>query len=84
MIEDTKKFVTHQNYFYPCELFYRYACEIYKLLECEAAKINLSLNKNYRYVAVDAFLSSVAEVHKSEIDFYKNQILDGGSAHDQA
>ena len=84
MIDDAKKFVTHQNYFYPCELFYRYACEIYKLLECEAAKINLSLNKNYRYVAVDAFLSSVAEVHKSEIDFYKNQILDGGSAHDQA
>ena len=84
MIEDTKKFVTQQNYFYPCELFYRYACEIYKLLEREAAKINLPLDENYRYVAVDAFLLSVAELHRSEIDLYKSQIRDGGSEHDQA
>lgn len=79
MIDDVKKIVTQQNYFYPYELFYRYACEIYDLLEREAAEVSFSLPENYRYVAVDAFFSSVAENHENEIKFYENQIRDGGS-----
>ena len=86
MIDDdnTDNSVIRQNFSYMYQLFDYYAFEIYKLLEHEATKVNLLLDNSYRYVAVDAFLSSVAAVHKSEIDFYKNQIRDGGSEHDQA
>ncbi|MBR4152348.1 MAG: hypothetical protein IKT98_05260 [Selenomonadaceae bacterium] len=77
MIDD-EEIVTKQNFAYPYRLFAYYAFEIYKLLEREAAKINLPLEKNYRYVAVDAFLSSVAEYHDEDIKLYARQIANGG------
>lgn len=78
LMVDDEKIVTQQNYFYPCELFYRYAVEIYKLLAHEAEKINLPLDENYRYVVVDAFLKSVAEKHDEDINIFKSQIPRGG------
>ena len=78
MIEDTEDFVTRQNYFYPCELFYRYATEILKLLEREAIKINQPFDKAYSYVVVDAFLSSVAENRREDIKTFTRQIANGG------
>ena len=78
MIDDKENFVTRQNFSYLYELFAYYAFEIYKLLEREADKINLSLEKSYRYVAVDAFLSSVAEYHAEDINIYVRQIPNGG------
>ena len=81
MIDDEDS-VTRQNYSYPYQLFAYYALELYKWLELEAAKINLPLNKNYRYVAVDAFLTSVADMHEADINFFKQQIANGGYGHD--
>ena len=81
MIDDEDS-VTRQNYSYPYQLFAYYALELYKWLELEAAKINLPLNKNYRYVVVDAFLTSVADMHEADINFFKQQIANGGYGHD--
>lgn len=80
MIDDdnTDDSVIRQNFSYLYQLFAYYAFEIYKLLESEANKINLPLNKSYRYVVVDAFLSSVKEYHKEDINLYKAQIPNGG------
>ena len=80
MIDDEDS-VTHQNYSYPCRLFAYYALELYKLLEREATKINLPLEKSYRYVVVDAFLSSVADKHEDDIKLFTRQIPNGGAGY---
>ena len=77
MIDDEDS-VTRQNYSYPYQLFAYYALKLYKWLEREATKINLPLNKSYRYVVVDAFLSSVADMHEDDIKIFKRQIANEG------
>jgi len=80
MINDEDS-VTRQNYSYPYRLFAYYALELYKLLEHEATKINLPLEKSYRYVVVNAFLSSVADKHEDDIKLFKQQIANGGAGY---
>lgn len=77
MIDDEDS-VTRQNYSYPYQLFAYYALELYNWLEREAMKINLPLDKSYRYVIVDAFLASVANMHEDDIKIFKQQIANGG------
>lgn len=77
MIDDEDS-VTRQNYSYPYQLFAYYALELYNWLEREAMKINLPLDKSYRYVVVDAFLASVANMHEDDIKIFKQQIANGG------
>ena len=56
-----------QNYFYPYQLFSYYAYNIYLLLRIEAEKCDFLINRDYRYVIVDSFLSYVAQEHAAEI-----------------
>lgn len=86
MIDDdnTDSSVIRQNFSYMYQLFAYYAFEIYKLLEREADKINLPLDKSYRYVVVDSFFKSVKETHNDDINLYKSQIPNGGLDYDGA
>lgn len=74
---DIDKSITQQNYFYPYELFVFYAHHIFKLINQEARENGVYIDLNYRYVIVDAFLSFVANEHKEEIDFLRQQIREG-------
>lgn len=75
---DRHKNIVQQNYFYPYELFAYYAYVIYKLLKEKAEKLGISIDTNYRYVIVDAFLDYVAMEHDEEISFLKTQIRNDG------
>ena len=70
---DIKKVITQQNYFYPYELFAFYALEIFKLIDKKATQMNVSIDREYRYVIVDAFLGFIADVHRTEIDLISAQ-----------
>lgn len=74
---DIDKSITQQNYFYPYELFVFYAHHIFKLINQKARENDIYIDLNYRYVIVDAFLSFVANEHKYEIDFLRQQIREG-------
>ncbi|AXI08444.1 hypothetical protein CUC15_05715 [Oceanobacillus zhaokaii] len=71
---NVKESITQQNYFYPYELFSYYALKIFQLIEREAMNLNIQLNKDYRFVLVNEFLSYVASVHSDEINFLKSQL----------
>ncbi len=75
---DLSKNIVQQNYFYPYQLFAFYAFEVYKMLRDKAKELNVFIDKNYRYVVVDAFFEFIALEHDSEIAFLKSQIKDGG------
>ncbi len=62
---------TQQNYFYPYGLFAFYALRIYYKLKELYAKHGISLSIEYRFVAVDTFLSFVARSHQDEINVLK-------------
>lgn len=62
---------TQQNYFYPYGLFAFYALRIYYRLKELYAKHGISLPIEYRFVAVDNFLSFVARSHQDEINVLK-------------
>jgi len=62
---------TQQNYFYPYGLFAFYALRIYYELKELYAKHGISLPIEYRFVAVDNFLSFVARSHQDEINVLK-------------
>lgn len=62
---------TQQNYFYPYGLFAFYALRIFNKLKELYAKQGISLPKEYRFVAVDGFLSFVSRSHQDEIDVLK-------------
>lgn len=62
---------TQQNYFYPYGLFAFYALRIYYKLKELYAKHGISLPIEYRFVAVDTFLSFVAKSHQDEINVLK-------------
>jgi hypothetical protein len=64
---------TQQNYFYPYGLFAFYALKIYEELKKIYAKNGISLSIEYRFVAVDAFLSFVSRQHQKEIDILKQK-----------
>ncbi|QIB26843.1 hypothetical protein [Caloranaerobacter azorensis] len=67
---------TQQNYFYPYELFSFYVYNIYLLLKKEAERLGVYIDKEYRYVLVDSFLSFVAQEHANEIDELKRKVKD--------
>ena len=62
---------TQQNYFYHYGLFAFYALRIYYRLKELYAKHGISLPIEYRFVAVDNFLSFVARSHQDEINVLK-------------
>lgn len=64
---------TQQNYFYPYGLFAFYALKIYEELKKIYAKNGISLSIEYRFVAVDSFLSFVSRQHQKEIDLLKQK-----------
>lgn len=67
---------TQQNYFYPYGLFSFYALQIYKMLKQLYAANSVSIPPEYRFVAVDSFLSFVARQHQDEIDLLKQNSSD--------
>lgn len=75
---DLSKNTVQQNYFYPYQLFAFYAFEIYRMLRDKATEYDVSIDTDYRYVIVDAFMEFIAMEHNDEIDFLKSQIRDGG------
>jgi hypothetical protein len=66
-----EEITTQQNYFYPYALFAFYAFQIYYELNKYYKKYGLSIEEEYRFVAVESFLSYVAESHQNEIDLLK-------------
>lgn len=74
---DEKDGTTQQNYFYPYGLFSYYAHQIYMLLKEEYAKHAATIPVEYRFVAVDSFLSFVARCHQDEI----NTLTEGYGEH---
>ena len=73
---DLKKDIVQQNYFYPYELFAFYAQQIYLMLKIKAETTDVRLEEKYRYVYVDAFLSSVAQKHIYEISEFTRRVND--------
>jgi hypothetical protein len=67
---------TQQNYFYPYSLFAFYALLVYKELKLIYATYGLTLSPEYRFVAVEHFLSFVSREHQSEIDTLKTKAKD--------
>lgn len=66
---------TQQNYFYPYALFSFYALRIFNYLKELYAKHGVILPAEYRFVAVDCFLSFVSRSHQSEIDLLKQRSI---------
>lgn len=62
---------TQQNYFYPYGLFAFYALRIFNKLKELFAFQGISLPIEYRFVAVDGFLSFVSRSHQEEINLLK-------------
>jgi len=62
---------TQQNYFYPYGIFAFYALRIFNVLKELYAKNGVSLPIEYRFVAVDGFLSFVSRSHQNEINVLK-------------
>ena len=62
---------TQQNYFYPYGIFAFYALRIFNTLKELYAKNGISLPIEYRFVAVDGFLSFVSRSHQDEINVLK-------------
>ncbi|WP_240374046.1 hypothetical protein [Bacillus piscicola] len=71
---NVKESTTQQNYFYPYELFSFYALQIFNMLDKEAEKLGVHINREYRFVLVNAFLQFVAATHSDEINFLKSQL----------
>lgn len=62
---------TQQNYFYPYSLFAFYALRIFNKLKELYAKNGISLPIEYRFAAVDGFLSYISRSHLDEINVLK-------------
>ncbi len=76
IMTDLKKDIVQQNYFYPYELFAFYAQQIYLMLKIKAQATGIMLEEKYRYIYVDAFLSSVAQKHIFEISEFTKRVND--------
>lgn len=76
IMTDLKNNTVQQNYFYPYELFTFYAHQIYLMLKNKAREIGVNLEEKYRYVYVDAFLSSVAQEHIYDISEFTRNVKD--------
>lgn len=68
---NAKEGTTQQNYFYPYGLFAFYALDIFNILKLLYAKEGVLIPIEYRFVAVDSFLSFVSRCHQGEIDILK-------------
>lgn len=78
LMVNVSKSTTQQNFFYPYELFTFYAFHVFKMLKEEAEKLSVYLDPAYRYVFVNSYLSFVAKVHGTEIDFLKSAFTEDG------
>ena len=81
MIDNQKRFITQQNYFYPYELFSHYANVIYRLICKKAEEYDVFINPDYKYVIVDCFLNFVASEHSTDIFIFKTQIKERSNSH---
>lgn len=63
----TDKVVTHQNFYYPYQLFGIYNYLIYRLLLEQYLDLNVYFPEKYRYVLINDFLKFVARCHEEEI-----------------
>lgn len=63
----TEDVVTHQNFYYPYQLFGIYSYLIYQLLLDEYNKLDVYFSNKYRYVFVNHFLKFVAKCHEGDI-----------------
>lgn len=70
---DAKEGTTQQNYFYPYKLFSYYALRIYLMLKELYSEQGITLSADYRFVAVDNFLSFVSRSHQDEINSLKQK-----------
>lgn len=68
---NTEEGTTQQNYFYPYGIFAFYALKIFNKLKELYAINEVSLPIEYRFVAVDSFLSFVSRSHQEEINLLK-------------
>lgn len=75
---NTNKNTTQQNFFYPYDLFSYYAYHIYLLLKNEYEKNGIKVDKTYRYVFVDSFLSFIANLYSEDIDVLKTALSEEG------
>ena len=75
------KNTTQQNFFYPYDLFSYYAYNIYLLVKAEAEKHNVDIDKKYRYVYVNSFLSFIANLYSEDIDLLKSELSEDGYEH---
>jgi hypothetical protein len=70
---NVKEGSTHQNFFYPYGLFAFYALKVFIELKKLYASEGVIIPTEYRFVAVDRFLSFVARSHQDEIDTLKQK-----------
>lgn len=63
----TDKVVTHQNFYYPYQLFGIYSYLIYRLLLEKYKELNVFFPEKHRYVMTNDFLKFVAKCHEAEI-----------------
>jgi len=68
-----QELTTQQNYFYPFWLFAYYAYKIYHILKELYKTVGLEMPLPYRFIAVDNFLSFVAQTHENEINLLKQK-----------
>jgi hypothetical protein len=62
---------THQNYYYPYDLFSFYALQLMKKLEEESKDQGYNLLDQYRYVYLNTFLDHITAIHREDINCLK-------------
>ena len=75
---NSDKNTTQQNFFYPYDLFSYYAYNIYLLLMNEYKINGIIMDKTYRYVFVDSFLSFIANLYSEDINVLKTALSEEG------
>ncbi|MEL1243991.1 hypothetical protein AAEO56_06935 [Flavobacterium sp. DGU11] len=68
---DPSKGTTQQNYHYPYDLFCFYALQLYMLLKNACKYEGVLLQDKYRYIYLDTFLNSIADIEHLEINDLK-------------
>jgi len=68
---EAKGAVIQQNYHYPYDLFAFYALQVYRWFETACSDKGLSLDREFRFVHLDAFLNHISDKHRDEIRMLK-------------
>lgn len=77
MIKEDENLTEH-NFFFPYYLYAWYAFNICKMLKEKAEQLNVNLDREYRYVIVDAYMNFIAEQHRETINLLSRQIPNNG------